>query len=249
MSGFRDAAEIDRQIATGERVQQWRERKSIFADVAAIESWRGNLSAQPDLVTADGAERLRGALATTNFFDVLGVSPTLGRLFNASDTAAVVISDGFWRRQFGGDAAIVGRNHLMHSAGHARDRPTSSPECCRLRFASHTPTKNRRSDCFVLGHVGATPRRRVVFPDRRATQLGSHRRTGDRGTRNAYRCGAGGSRCSRRSSGHRVGRAHPRIHGRPRAAGDSAARGVVRERAADRLYQRRQPHAGSIDNP
>jgi putative ABC transport system permease protein len=110
LAGFRDAAEVDRQIATGEMVRQWRERKSIFADVAAIESWRGNMmSAQPDLVTGDGAVRLRGALATPNFFDVLGVSPTLGRLFNADDTDVVVISDGFWHRQFGGDAAIIGR--------------------------------------------------------------------------------------------------------------------------------------------
>ena len=123
MTGFRDAAELDRQIATGEWVRQWRERTSLFADVAAIESWRGNLSAQADLITADGAERLRGAFATPNLFDVLGVSPALGRLFKAGDTDVVVISDGFWRRQFGGDAAVIGRT-IDLTVERARTRKT-----------------------------------------------------------------------------------------------------------------------------
>src|SRR6187397_1078548 len=57
LSGFRDATEIDRQIATGALVQQWRSRTAIFAAVAAIESWRGGLSSQADLVTSQGAER------------------------------------------------------------------------------------------------------------------------------------------------------------------------------------------------
>lgn len=103
LAGFRDTADLDRQIATPEMVRQWRERKALFADLAAIEP------VQADLVTSGGAERLRGAYATPNLFNVLGVAPTIGRLFTPNDTDAVVISDGFWRRRFGGDAAIVGR--------------------------------------------------------------------------------------------------------------------------------------------
>ncbi len=53
--------------------------------------------------------------ATANFFDVLGVKPALGRFFlPGEDThpggdGVVVLSDGLWRRRFGGDPKVLGR--------------------------------------------------------------------------------------------------------------------------------------------
>jgi macrolide transport system ATP-binding/permease protein len=48
-----------------------------------------------------------------NYFATLGVTAALGRTLTADDdtpgAAAAVISDAFWRRAFGGDAAVVGR--------------------------------------------------------------------------------------------------------------------------------------------
>jgi len=50
---------------------------------------------------------------TANFFDVLGVNPTAGRVFSpeeeqpGSDQVAIV-SDGFWKRQFAGDPRLLG---------------------------------------------------------------------------------------------------------------------------------------------
>jgi len=55
------------------------------------------------------AERLRGAVVTPNFFDVLGVSIQLGRTLQASDDQAVVISDSLWQRRFSADRAVVGQ--------------------------------------------------------------------------------------------------------------------------------------------
>src|SRR5829696_7286865 len=49
------------------------------------------------------AERLRGAVVTPNYFDVLGVSIQLGRTLQASDDQAVVISDSLWQRRFSAD--------------------------------------------------------------------------------------------------------------------------------------------------
>ena len=52
---------------------------------------------------------------TANFFDVLGVKPALGRFFlPGEDThpggdGVVVLSDGLWRRRFGGDPKVLGR--------------------------------------------------------------------------------------------------------------------------------------------
>jgi len=56
-----------------------------------------------------------GQIATANFFDALGVKPILGRTFVAEEdlrpggAPVLVLSEGFWRRRFGGDPAIVGR--------------------------------------------------------------------------------------------------------------------------------------------
>jgi predicted permease len=72
-------------------------------------------------LSGDGkAERLIGQIVTGNYFDVLGVKPQLGRTFLPEEDRApmahpvVVISDGFWRRRFGADPAIVGRTILLN---------------------------------------------------------------------------------------------------------------------------------------
>jgi len=60
-----------------------------------------------------GAERLRGAYVTSNFFDVLGVNARLGRTLRASDDTtggAVVISNELWRRYFNADGSVIGKS-------------------------------------------------------------------------------------------------------------------------------------------
>jgi len=64
----------------------------------------------------DHAERVFGEAVASDYFEVLGVHPKLGRLFAAKEFGdqagsypVVVIGDGFWRRYFHGDAAVVGR--------------------------------------------------------------------------------------------------------------------------------------------
>lgn len=119
MQGFRDEAELLRQISTASMVRNWRTHNSSLTDIAAIESWRGSLAAQADLLGAAGAERLRGVLATPNFFELLGVRSALGRSFMPGDSDAVMLSDGLWRRRFGGDPTIIGRT-LQIAAGRER---------------------------------------------------------------------------------------------------------------------------------
>ena len=59
--------------------------------------------------------RVPGALVSHNFFATLGVRPERGRFFAADDDdpdrprSVAVISDGFWRRQFGGRGDAVGQ--------------------------------------------------------------------------------------------------------------------------------------------
>jgi predicted permease len=73
----------------------------------------------PVPVTLEGEDRSQryrvwSHLATPNYFDVLGVRPTAGRLFGADEhvegSASVVIGDGLWRRRFGAKLTIVGES-------------------------------------------------------------------------------------------------------------------------------------------
>jgi predicted permease len=94
---------------------RWREGSAGVLDgVAGIKSWEGSNDAMFDLVTPDGAERVRGALVTSNFFEVLGTIPALGRTFGQADedaghTNLIVLGHGLWQRAFGGDPGVVGR--------------------------------------------------------------------------------------------------------------------------------------------
>ena len=64
------------------------------------------------LRTGSDTERIAGELVSGNYFSLLGVQPWRGRLLSDSDNqpnseAAVVLSYGFWQRQFGGNPGIV----------------------------------------------------------------------------------------------------------------------------------------------
>jgi len=62
-----------------------------------------------------GAEDITGRLVTGNYFETLGVEPSLGRTFTGAEDRApaadpyVVLSYGYWQRRFGGDPSVVGR--------------------------------------------------------------------------------------------------------------------------------------------
>jgi len=84
------------------------ERNRSFEAVAVMKTW------QPTLVGADKPERIDGQQVSAAYFRALGVTPALGRDFQPFDDVfhgpkVVVLSDGLWRRRFGGDASILQR--------------------------------------------------------------------------------------------------------------------------------------------
>jgi len=84
------------------------ERNRSFESVAVMKPW------QPTVGGGDQPERLDGQQVTPGYFRTLGVSPALGRDFLAAEDMqnaplAVMLSNGFWRRHFGSDPTIVGR--------------------------------------------------------------------------------------------------------------------------------------------
>ncbi len=70
------------------------------------------------LTSEEGATSLRGVKASAEFFDVLGVKPIMGHTFTRSDEQAgggpggfkLIISHDFWKKHFGGEASVLGRN-------------------------------------------------------------------------------------------------------------------------------------------
>jgi putative ABC transport system permease protein len=92
----------------------WRARTKTLSELAGYQGG-GFLfgGSQPATIT--------GAKSTANFFDVLGVRPIVGRTFapGEDDVGAakvVLLSYGFWQRQFGGDRAVVGRSVTLDGA-------------------------------------------------------------------------------------------------------------------------------------
>jgi putative ABC transport system permease protein len=96
--------------------KDFRDRNEVFTGVLArfpvalTAVWRG------------GSERANGDLVSGNYFEVLGVQPALGRLFNASDDRTpgghpiAVLSYGYWQRKFGGDPLVL--NQTITVNGH-----------------------------------------------------------------------------------------------------------------------------------
>ena len=63
---------------------------------------------------AHNPRRLPGLNVAGNFFETLGVEPSLGRLFTAEECLhnsrpVVLLSHAFWKRQYRGDQGIVGQ--------------------------------------------------------------------------------------------------------------------------------------------
>ena len=102
--------------------RRFRHESRTLQSVGGFAHW-GSVSAA--VTDGDRPLFLRQATVTGNFFQVLGVAPSLGRLLrpedereyapNAANANALVavISYDAWRRLFGGDAAVIGRRlHL-----------------------------------------------------------------------------------------------------------------------------------------
>jgi predicted permease len=98
----------------------FREQSDAFADLAAFRQ-----PAQLDLASVGIAEQINGALVTGNYFSVLGVTATLGRVFTPSDDVTpgahpvAVLSYGLWQRRFGGERSIVGQTVNLNGVPYA----------------------------------------------------------------------------------------------------------------------------------
>src|SRR5688572_27787787 len=66
------------------------------------------------LLGEDDAVRINVGLVTGNYFQVMGLSPVLGRATNSSDDGTgvppvMVLTHEFWMKRYGGDRGVVGK--------------------------------------------------------------------------------------------------------------------------------------------
>jgi len=93
-------------------VIEFRDRQEVFRQVSVIRHANFNLSSESD------AERLQGVYVSAPYFDMLGVTPMLGRGFRQEEdrpgaNSVVVLNHSLWKRRFGSDRQIVGRGIIL----------------------------------------------------------------------------------------------------------------------------------------
>jgi predicted permease len=93
-------------------ITDWKKQNHVFADIAAI----GGIGT--DTLTGIGEPGpVLTQQATPNFFAVVGVRPTLGRVFRAEESQehfqTVVISNAFWRNRFNSDPDVLGKTFRL----------------------------------------------------------------------------------------------------------------------------------------
>jgi putative ABC transport system permease protein len=91
---------------------QWEQIRAQQQGFSGVFAWaQGRFNIAPSGET----HNLDGLYVSGDFFRVLGVQPIAGRLFTAEDdqrgcgSPGVVLSEAFWKREYGGDASAIGR--------------------------------------------------------------------------------------------------------------------------------------------
>lgn len=104
----RQSPEAERWAVTMSALRFYRENTTVFAYIVAE-----RLTTEPVQVQQDD-EDARAKFVSGNYFLDLGVTPALGRLLEPADDQrgaplVAVLSDGYWKRRFGGDPSVVSR--------------------------------------------------------------------------------------------------------------------------------------------
>ena len=121
----------------------FRDRNDVFSGLVA------RFPPSATLTYRGQAERVDVELVSGNTFDVLGVSPVLGRALTPDDDRTpgahpvAVISYSYWQRRFAGSPAVAqsGRHHQQHAGDHRRRRAAG---LCRHRRDADRPTSSCR---------------------------------------------------------------------------------------------------------
>jgi putative ABC transport system permease protein len=114
----RDTSGLSGQTTQVGHMLDLRERTQSLSAIAGYFAFYG---VGDNLLSGTGEpERLSGVPVSQNFFDVLGVRPMLGRVFDDKESVwkgpkAVMLAHGLWQRRFNSDPAIVGTSLTLNN--------------------------------------------------------------------------------------------------------------------------------------
>jgi putative ABC transport system permease protein len=102
---------MGRESYTGITNPTWehlRDRQDVFSEIFAYSRWEFNLA------TGGEAHSVDGVYVSGQYFDTLGVHAMLGRTLTPADdtrgcAGSAVLTYGFWQREYGGRADILGQ--------------------------------------------------------------------------------------------------------------------------------------------
>jgi len=89
----------------------------VFAQVAAYTTSVSGVQAW--FLAGSSPRKISPAFVSSNYFEVLGVNPTVGSLFNNSEKPEVMLSSRLWSEHFGSAPEIVGKSIYLN--GHYYD--------------------------------------------------------------------------------------------------------------------------------
>jgi predicted permease len=117
------------------RFEQVEQRNRSFGALAAFTPEVFNLTGRGD------PEQIPAARVSWRFFEVLGISPAVGRSFRAAEDKpggdlVAMISDTLWQRRFGRDTSVIGRAITLDS----KDYTIIGVLPASFRFAFFGPT-------------------------------------------------------------------------------------------------------------
>jgi predicted permease len=123
----------------------WQQMNRTFSAIAAYRGTGFNLSGNRE------PERLSGEMISAGFFEILRVSPVLGRTFRKEEdhlgaNPTAMISEGLWRRKFGSTPDTIGKRLIVDGVG--RTLIGVVPSSFRLRIQNFQQGK-QLNDIYV----------------------------------------------------------------------------------------------------
>lgn len=122
------------EVAIG-NFRDWRSRNQVFDQLGSL------FYTDMHLTGIGEPERIKSCVVTTNFFQVLGVQPMLGRTFLPEEETpghpfAVILSHDLWQRRFGSDRDLINKNLTLN--GHQVTVVGVMPPGFELQFPAST---------------------------------------------------------------------------------------------------------------
>jgi putative ABC transport system permease protein len=115
---FSNVAGDELDAASPAKFNIWRRQTGLFEDVSAYQNGR-----VVNLTGVAWPERICEMKASARFFRLFGTPIALGRTFTAAEDLpagghVAILSDAFWKKHFGGDAAIIGKTVSLSGVPH-----------------------------------------------------------------------------------------------------------------------------------